>query len=443
MGANTFGAGAAVVHVHGAHVNSDIDGLPCQWFAPGNSRTSTYPNDQPGSLIWYHDHAMGMTRLNVFAGLAGAYLILDPATEPATLPSGPYDLPLVIQDRMFDTNGQFYYPINPLMGTIPLGYTTPPWPGPSVPEFFGDTILVNGKVWPSLTVEARRYRLRILNGSQARFYDLSFTGSPTSPGKPTPVFVQIGAEGGYLPAPVVLPNILVAPAERADVIVDFTGMAGQKFILSNSANGPYPDGDPPDPQTTAQVMCFKVVPATSKDNTRIPATLPGPGSPSVPPGTPITEIVLVEQLIDDNSVRLQLGVSRGALGGYPFSTWMANPLRLRGGWNTIRFINTTGDVHPMHTHLFMFQVLRRQAFLPSYVPTSGKYRSSVSSYLTGQPTPPAANETGLKDTVRVNPGEIAEVLAYVDPAKVGQTYVIHCHILEHEEKDMMLAYTVV
>jgi spore coat protein A len=342
---------------------------------------------------------------------------------------------------MFDTNGQFYYPINPLMGT---GGSPSPWPGPSVPEFFGDTILVNGKVWPTLTVEARRYRFRILNGSQSRFHGLSITtgAKKVSP----PVFVQIGAEGGYLPAPAVLPSLLVAPAERADVIVDFTGLAGQTFLLSNGANAPYPGGDSPDPETTAQVMRFAVVPPTSVDRTYIPATLPGPdvrGTPSLPPVIPTTEIVLFEKLIGGNSVRLQLGPGGGPLGGYSFDQWMASPLHLPGGWNRIRFINTTGDVHPMHTHLFMFRVLQRQAFQAKYTPSSGNYPRSVAPYLTGQPSPPAANEKGLKDTVQVNPGQVADVLAYVDPAASGQTYVIHCHILEHEEKDMMLAYTVV
>jgi spore coat protein A len=444
------GPGEAVVHLHGGKVPSAVDGAPWHTFGNGGqSVTYVYPNNQDPSLVWYHDHAWGMTRLNVYAGLAGAYLLFDPAelSLPLPQPLDPTYIPLVIQDRMFDTNGQLYYPINPLMGTIPKGSTTSPWPGPSVPEFFGDTILVNGKVWPYLNVEPRRYRFRFINGSQARFYNLTLTGP-----KVVPPFVQIGAEGGYLPAPVTMGSLLIAPAERPDVIIDFSTFAGQTFLLSNSANAPFPAGVAPDPATTGQVMQIRVVlPLSSPDTTTIPATLPAP-PPVSPAGAATTEVVMFEQLVDKNSVGLQLGPAGGPLGGMPFSF---NPSVLppftfpNRTAQVIRFVNTTGDTHPMHTHLFMFRVLQRQAFnVNQYLPKAGNVPPSVTPFLQGKPTPSAANEAGLKDTVQVNPGEIADVVAFIDadPTEVANgtaNYVLHCHILEHEEKDMMTAFRVI
>ena len=160
-----------VTHVHGAEVEPASDGGPNSWFTPGFNKTGAdwsqitynYDNGQPASTIWYHDHALGITGLNVYMGLAGFYLIRDPGKEPATLPAGKYEIPIVIQDRMFNTDGSFAFPsvgINPTVH--------PYW----VPEFFGDTIVVNGKVWPYLNVEPRKYRFRLLNGSNARFYNL-------------------------------------------------------------------------------------------------------------------------------------------------------------------------------------------------------------------------------------------------------------------------------
>jgi spore coat protein A, manganese oxidase len=441
------GPGGAVVHLHGGKVPSAIDGDPWQTFPSGQSRTYVYPNIQDPTLLWYHDHSWGMTRLNVYAGLAGAYLLLDPNVEGnLNLPSGPFHIPLVIQDRVFDTNGQLYYPTNSFEGTIPSGETTSPWPGPSVPEFFGDTILVNGKVWPYLNVEPRRYRFRFLNGSQSRCYDLTLTGP-----RNVPSFIQIGAEGGYLPAPVSSDSLLLAPAERADVIIDFSGFAGQTFLLSNSANGPYPAGDAPDSATTAQVMQIRVaLPLSSPDTTSIPTVLPFPGSVAPPAGAVPIEVVMFEQLDLNESVRLQLGPAGGPVLGRSFDESIVSPFLFPNRTiQLIRFVNTTGDTHPMHTHLFTFQIVGRQAFnVNSYVPKSGNTPLSVSPYLLGRPIPPDPNERGFKDTVRVNPGEIADVVALIDadPSEVAAgtaNYVLHCHILEHEEKDMMTAFRVV
>src|SRR5688572_21673749 len=226
-------------HVHGAEVEPQSDGGPMTWFTPGFAEVGhdwtkevlTYANTQLPATIWYHDHAFGYTRHNVYAGLAGFYLVTDPGNEPPGLPASPYDLGLAIQDRMFTADGQLWYPNEGETDVHPV------W----IPEFFGDVMLVNGKLWPYLDVEPRKYRLRFLNGSQARFYSLALQEPVTS--TPGPAFWQIGTDGGYLAEPVLLndpsdmhsPRLILAPGERADVIIDFSGVApGTEFILKNT-----------------------------------------------------------------------------------------------------------------------------------------------------------------------------------------------------------------
>jgi spore coat protein A, manganese oxidase len=200
---------------------------------------------------------MGVTRLNVYAGLAGFYIIHD-AHEKAlvanhNLPSKPYDIPLAIQDRLFATDGQLYYPADPEPGTT-AEY-------PSVhPEFFGDTILVNGKARPVLNVEPRMYRFRVLDGSNSRFYNLHFDTGQSS----FQSFYQIGDDQGLLRAPVPLNGLLIAPGERADIVVDFSKLAGKTIIMTNDAKGPFPKGTPADRQTTGQIMAFHVKPLSEK-----------------------------------------------------------------------------------------------------------------------------------------------------------------------------------
>jgi spore coat protein A len=249
----------AVVHLHGEEIQADSDGNPLAWFARG-SQTHSYLNSQDAATLWYHDHALGITRLNVAAGLAGFYLLRDPTlTFEANLPAGtndapeldetgeivagPYKVPLVIQDRMFNADGSLFYP------TEGVTAVHPKW----TPEFFGDTILVNGGVWPYLEVEPRKYRFRFLNGSNSRFYRLSF-------GDKRVKAYQIGTDGGYLSAPAPITEILIAPAERADTVIDFSRCkVSDEILLTNSAEAPFPDGDAPDPATTGQIMKFNVV----------------------------------------------------------------------------------------------------------------------------------------------------------------------------------------
>jgi spore coat protein A len=234
-----------VTHLHGGEDQSTSDGHPDAWWTYNgkhgptyttstatdpNSAVFHYPNAQPPTTLWYHDHALGLTRLNVLSGLAGFYLLRDPADSIAPLlPSGKYEMPLVIQDRSFYADGSLSFPSNGQNPTI-----HPYWRE----EFFGNTIIVNAKAWPNMNVDRGLYRFRLLDGSNARYYTLSFSN-----GMP---FTMIGSDGGYLKALVTLTNLTIAPGERADVLVDFTNVTpGTKIILRNTANAPFPDGDPP------------------------------------------------------------------------------------------------------------------------------------------------------------------------------------------------------
>src|SRR5262249_2251796 len=228
----------------------------------------TYPNGQEATTLWFHDHVLGMTRLNIYAGLAGFYLIRDPydtgiAGTGLNLPAEPYEIELCVQDRQFDTNGQWFFPSG-----IPAGVKGTP-PNPEIhrfciPEFFGDAMVVNGKTWPYLNVEPRRYRFRLLNGCNSRFLELRLADSSSD--RPGPAFWQIGTDGGLLDRPVALNDprardalrLFLPPAARADLIIDFAGLEGRTFTLRNSANAPYPSGDAPKLNTSGQVMQFWV-----------------------------------------------------------------------------------------------------------------------------------------------------------------------------------------
>ena len=461
-----------VVHVHGAHVPPHSDGHPEAWFTRNFARKGDvwsrkvyeYPNLQAPTTLWYHDHAIGQTRLNVYAGLFGFFLVRRPGEregddhdgEQIGLPGGRFEVPLVIFDRQFEADGSLLYPVRD-PDQIPTG---PDHPGPWVPEFFGDTILVNGKVWPYFAVEPRRYRLRILNGSNARFYNLRL-----SSGQP---FFQIGAEQGLFPFPVRRTSILLAPAERADVIVDFSGQANRDVFLTNDAPAPYPAGDPVDPDTTAHVMKFSVSrPMRGNDASVLPARLDG-AAPALELGAGyvdaptlssqlqaadaspagarrvarIRHMALAEVVdADDNPIIVLLNNRH-------WDDPITDKPRL-GSIEVWHLINTTGDTHPIHLHLVKFLVLRRQTFdvdgyLAAWHPTRpgmGPAPIPATPYLTGRPMPPDTNEIGFKDTVRVNPGEVATIAARFDD--YTGNYPWHCHILEHEDNEMMLQFEVV
>ena len=383
-----------IVHLHGGHVPPASDGYPEEAFTPGQSLSVVYPNDQQAGTLWYHDHAMGVTRLNVMMGLAGFYLMRDPVESALSLPSGEYEIPLAIQDRTFLPSGGLDYPAT--------------W----VDHWMGDKLLVNGKVWPYLDVKRGKYRFRMLNGSTSRFYRLSL--APTA-GSMT--FTVIGTEGGLLQAPVTgLNQILIGPGERMDVVLDFAGLAaGTEVLLQNDAPSPFPGS--PGVGVVPNVMKFRVQ-AASGFTSPLPGTLR-----AITPIDPATAV-------RSRDLTLKIGPEDAC--GY--SPWLINGEH----WGDIdeypelgtveiwRFINDSGVTHPMHLHLVMFQVLDRDGF------TKGPGGEIIPN---GNPQGPLPQEAGWKDTALVGPNQILRVIARFDGYKGKYPY--HCHILEHEEHEMM------
>jgi spore coat protein A len=430
--------GRTVVHVHGARVLPASDGYPDAWITSDGKTGSAhaaspchYPNNEEARMLWYHDHALGITRLNVYAGLAGMCVIRDDAEDALNLPKGPYEVPLLIQDRLFNADGSLLYP------TVKNG-THPIW----IQEFFGNTICVNGKATPFLEVEPRKYRFRIVNGSNSRFYHLTLVpadaaGKPSRPDAKTPAFHQIGTDSGLLPAPVTLHYLIISPAERFDLIIDFTDHQGEHFAMVNDAPAPYARGGEVVP---SDVLLFKVTkPLSGKDESSLPDTLI-PWSP-LNPADAIRERVLALTEMDRPSDGYTV------LGLLDQKHWM-DPVSENPKADSTEiwtFANATGDVHPIHIHLVQFQVLNRQPFdVKTYMQT-GKL------VFTGIPMAPERNERpAWKDTVKTYAGYVTRVIQrFKLPAGTVVTpgqqfrYVWHCHILEHEDNEMMRPYNVV
>ena len=420
-----------VVHVHGLKVLPDSDGYPDAWFTTAFAQTGPffknriyeYPNDQRAATLWYHDHAIGITRLNIYMGLAGLYILRDDIEDSLNLPSGMYEIPLIIQDRNIAPDGSLVYPAP----------TVPP-----IAEFFGESVLVNGKIWPYLIVEPRKYRFRILNASNARFYRLSLVESDEA-GKATrhggPSFVQIGSDGGLLSRPVSRASIDTAPGERLDVIVDFADHAGNIFVLANDAPAPFPEGGDVVPP---HVMMFRVARSLpSPDLSSLPNSLPAVTRPDLADVVRTRDLVLSEVETESHSVDTTfISLINKA--------YWHDPITERptaGSTEIWRIINRTDDAHPIHVHLVQFQILDRQPF--------DVHRDSL--VFTGPAVPPPAHEQfGPKDTVQSHPGEVVRLLIKFDlPSSTlvrrGESfrYTLHCHILEHEENQMMRPYEVV
>lgn len=414
-----------VTHLHGGHTESASDGLPDAWFTPDFvlkgkgfvKEELLYDNDQEAATLWYHDHAMGITRLNVYAGLAGYYLLTDAHEKSLQdgykIPSGAYDIGLAIQDRMFTKEGQLYYPSLPASMGVPE---------PSVaPEFFGDFILVNGATWPVLEVEPRPYRFRILNGSDSRFYNLFLTASSK--------FTQIGSDGGLLPVPVDFVQLLIGTGERKDVVIDFSNFDGQTIILKNNAKTPYPKGAAADPLTTGNIMAFKVTKAlnSSVPKAKLPATL-RPALVPLQSTLQPRKLILFESTDDYGRLKPMLGtVEDGVMNFHDPVT--ENPmLNSTEIWD---IYNETMDAHTIHLHLVQMQLISRQKFSASVDMVTGK-PSNIR--LVGLPRVPGPEEKGWKDTYVMLPGEVTRVIATFD--RPGH-YAWHCHILSHEDHEMM------
>ncbi len=427
-----------VTHLHGGEVASSSDGFPLAFVTPGESATYVYPNTQRATTLWYHDHALGITRLNVMAGLAGFYLLRDPNDPIASsLPSGALEVPLVIQDRTFAADGSFAFPSD---GVNPDVH--PYWE----PEFFGDVITVNGRTWPNLDVQPRAYRLRLLDGSNARFYHLTLVDDAAH----VIPFTQIGTDGGYLPKPVTLRSLLLAPGERADLVVDFSSARGRKLRFVNDANAPYPGGDPPDPDTTGQVMQFSV----SDDTPTPPAPLP-------------TTLASIDPLTPDSPTRVLTLLEIEGAGGPLVSTlngqhWDApvSETPRVGSTEDWQIVDLTDDAHPIHLHLVSFQLVSRQPLdadkykadwsalngSPVFPVMTAVKSLDPSAYTNGPARAPSDGELGWKDTIVVMPGEVTTIRVRFAPVDApvfpfdptsGPGYVWHCHILDHEDNEMM------
>jgi spore coat protein A len=427
-----------VTHLHGGRTEGASDGGPEQWFTPGFTMTGGdwqkevfyYGNEQEGGTLWYHDHALGITRLNVYAGLAGYYILRDENELSLGLPGSPYDatgaptepyeVGLAIQDRMFAATGELYYPSTPMVKGSP---------DPSVlPEFFGEFILVNGQAWPYLEVEPRKYRFRILNGSDSRFYTLKFQQRS---GKALTIW-QIGTDGGLLYKPVALTGALVlGPGERADVVVDFAEAAGDSVFISNNAPIPYPFGDPAG-ITTRQLMRFNVG-MDSVDNPALPETLrPAPFAVR-DPVTRTRQVLLFEGVDEFGRIFAQLGtVAGGAMTWDDPVTETPND----GDVEIWEIYNTTPDAHPIHLHLPQFEVLDRAPFKARQA-KDGSLTNVTVGVAVGAP----AYEKGPKDTVQTFPGQVTRIKVAFDLPATAKTepqdYVWHCHILSHEDHEMM------
>ncbi len=420
-----------MTHLHGGFVAADSDGNPAitpGGFVKGRTQNVLYTNQlpqMPASLLWFHDHGLGSTRLGVVAGLAAGYVLrdqYDTGTEPNPIgiPGGAYEVPLVIQDRQFNSDGTILYPTSDIPGVTWIG------------EYFGDVMLVNGKVWPFLDVEPRMYRFRVLNGCNARILDLNVGGAPTW---------QIGAEGGMWDVPVAVKQIVLAPAERADMLVDFSKMAGQTVVVGNSTP-PKPVSNPA--PSLPQVMQLRVGTTVSQPGpTTIPASLPGRAA--ILPDPVRTRFITLNEIgpetqdwyLDLNGLRFDAPTTENAKVG-TVEDWV--------------YVNVTGDTHPMHSHLVTFQVVDRtpfnaEAYEAAYsTPTGVPGGIDPAPFATGPAEPADPTERGYKDTVRANPGYFTRIRARYelpDKVKAPQTYVYHCHIVEHEDNDMMRPYTVV
>ena len=566
------------VHLHGGVVPWTSDGGPLSWFSnpnnPGGFRHGSsflnksgpgsavydYPNQMSARFVWYHDHTYGLTRLNAYAGLASAYLITDDAEARLIkdgvlpdVPGYPLGIPLVIQDKSFlDAAADAAFPVagaRPGDLWYPHVYEGPPIPGMKVPvqcgptgrwdvsggtpprismvpEAFFDTNLVNGAPYPRLAVAPRRYRFRILNAAQGRFYNLQLYAGDASPDGITltdsaetdnngnrikiptnaagPRMIQIGKEGGLLPAPVVLNNppqpigylsttnddprngnvdrytLLIAPGERADLLVDFRGFEGKSIVLYNDAPAPFPSGDirndhysggpdltciggaaptvPGQGPDTRIVMRFDIATSGSVAEPDFDATLaqlqtalPAVYAETQPP-TPSTQAPpkrkTLDETFDTNGRLMQM------LGSPEASGYLSTPgdIASRGETQIWQIYNLTGDTHPIHLHLVNVKVLMREAWAAE----NGQPMKPLRP-MPGTARPPDPNEKGWKETFRANPGEVTTIITTFDmPGAAppsprlqnsygikGAEYVWHCHILEHEEHDMMHALVIV
>ncbi|GIH15972.1 multicopper oxidase family protein [Rugosimonospora africana] len=400
-----------VTHLHGGHTPPGSDGFPTDLLYPQThpglpmnampgmatmgkpdpqAHTTTgkrdyhYPMTQRAATLWYHDHRMNFTAQSVYRGLAGFHLVHDAEEARIPLPDADRDIPLMIADRSFAADGSLLYP-----ALDPTTLTTPGTTDPYMGGVLGDVILVNGAPWPVLDVAAVRYRFRLLNASNARRYQLTLSPPPAD----GTAFIQIGSDGGLLANPVHHTTIDIAPAERFDVVIDFSRYTtGQEITLTNQLGS----------ETTARVMRFRVA-RREADGSNVPDQL------STMEHIPVSQAQQTRSFSFQNHDRRTWTINSKEFDPtHPIATPRLDATEI---W---RF--TTDLHHSIHLHLVQFQVIAR----------NGK--------------PPGAYDAGWKDTIDLKPAEEAAIIArFTDyPGR----YVMHCHNLEHEDMAMMTTFTV-
>ncbi|HEY8998621.1 MAG TPA: multicopper oxidase domain-containing protein [Edaphobacter sp.] len=382
-------AGRSVIHLHGGRTPAESDGFPEDWVASGKSQVCYYPNRQDAATLYYHDHTMGISRLNVYAGLHGLFLVRDEVETSLKLPKGKYEIPLVLCDRLIGTAGQLLYPVS--------GNAEHPW----VPSFRGNATLVNGKIKPYTEVEPRRYRLRIVNGSNSQSMNLSLGEGP--------MMYVIGTDQGLLSSPAHVKTLLLVPGERADVIVDFTEHSGFKAVLKDEAE---------------PILQFRVKPSDGRDDSYL--------DPALEPVHRLSErdAVNIRRLtLDPSGERSPLTLNKAA--------WHqpATEKPALGSTEIWEIVNLTDKVHPVHLHLVRFQVLDRRSFDVALYKEKGELR-----YI-APPNHVARDEAGWKDTVRCEKGQVTRIIVPFEP--YAGRYVWQSHLLELEDNGMMRPYEIV
>ncbi|XGV99587.1 MAG: multicopper oxidase family protein [Leptolyngbya sp. BL-A-14] len=497
-----------VTHLHGGRTQADYDGWPDNTALAGEVAHYTYHNNQASTMLWYHDHAMHVTRLNVYAGLAGVWLIRDDEEEALNLPQGDYELPLVIQDRNLDVDNDGNF-TGALLHKVEVNGGV----GPA--EFFGPYTLVNGKIWPRVAVEATLYRLRVLNGSNARTYRLIFLDENGN--NLNARIWQIGSDQGLLPNKVPLPEtgLILMSSERADLLLDFSAVEGSVYLW-NTADAPFGNDDTArpdahaitqellnliaDPHVTAeavdpqnadrrrlfpQVMRFDIGARPKVDLAIVPADPLRAARPQPPvdTNTTIRFMALVEEPAPDPTdpdatTMLDfwefVPISDGPVPDdaeivtFKFPHPASGEMQVQQCWKAAtRFydrvnwfihvdatevwyiVNLSGDSHPIHVHLVDFLVTQRFKYLWNHRDpndsTSPSFDPVEFRLMEIEATTPVSLDPNIigapKDTVRVDPGQMVGITLTFAP--YPGRYMYHCHILEHEDHDMMRPIVVV
>jgi spore coat protein A, manganese oxidase len=381
-----------VTHLHGGRVPCVSDGYPEDWFGPASHKLCLYPNGQNAAALWMHDHAMGVSRMNVIAGLMGLYILRDQEEVALGLPDGRYEVPLLIYDRSFQPDGQLYYP-------------NPPDEGAWAQEFLGDALLVNGKVQPFLNLEPRRYRFRIVNAANSRFLSLTLSNEQE--------FYVIGSDQGLLSRPIGMKRVVIGPAERTDIVVDFAACRGQHLRLMSDS---------------LDLLQFRVGNSAVIDASHLPDTLRKVERISESESLR-TRLMTLNEYDEDNGEPMVMLLNR--------KHW-SDPITEIAKLDTTEIwslVNLTQDTHPIHLHLVRFQILDRQN-----ISVDNYLSDDLLRFTSGAVLPPA-HEMGWKDVVQCPPGTVTRIIVPFTP--YAGRYLWHCHILEHEANDMMRPYQIV